>query len=392
MKKRISVLAAVVCLCMVPVYAEESPAEPVTEATAPSAEELSDDIYSFQIKIDGEQYQFPMKFEEFTEMGWKLNGVNSEEKISPNSYGSVRMKKGRIEASVTVMNFSINTKLLSECYVAGIYLEEYYLENQMSFELPKGITYSMSTREDVEAAYGPASDTYESENYTRLTYDAENYYSGVEIYIDQESKMVSGVSMRCLTEPEDLEEDVVSQEIPEFVTQYQAPAELGEDLSSCIAEIDESLYKIPAPVSVFLENGWKLSYNDNSEVIAGKDSGYGYSLIKDNQRFGIDVRNYDENATTVENCFVVEIHNDDFSTVIPVNLQKGITFNMNTADLESALEGTLYEKKEYSSLNSYFIPSYDDKYYGTTITVDKEEDRIVKISIHRSPNTENLFD
>ena len=192
--------------------------------------------------------------------------------------------------------------------------------------------------------------------------------------------------------PEDLEEDEISQEIPEVVGQYQAPEELGDDLSSCIAEIDGNLYKIPAPVSAFLENGWKLSYNGNSEVIAGRDTGFGYYLTKDNQKFGIEVRNYDDDATAVENCFVTEIYNDNFSTVIPVNLQKGVGFNMNTADLESALEGTLYEKDEYSSLNSYFIPSYDEQYYGITITVDKEEDQVIKISIEHSPNRENLFD
>ena len=353
---------------------------------------MSDDIYSFQVKIDGELYQFPMKYEEFAAKGWNLDGISSEEQLSPNSYGLVSMKYGRISASVTFMNFGINTKPLSECYVAGIDLDEYYMQDQMSFELPNGIVYGVSTQEDVENAYGPASDIYESEYYTELTYEAGDFYSRIEIYISPETNKVNRVNIRSLTTPEDLEEDEVSEEVPEFVTQYQAPTELGDDLSSCIAEIDGKLYKIPAPVSAFLENGWKLSYNGNSEVIAGRDTGYGYYLTKDNQKFGISVRNYDDNATTVENCFVTEIYNDNFSTVIPVNLQKGVTFNMNTADLESALEGTLYEKEEYSTLNSYFIPSYDEQYHGITITVDKEEDKIIKISIEHSPNTENLFD
>ncbi len=391
MKKRLCILAAAFCLAATPVFAQENSGDTI-EATAATAEEMSDDIYSFQVKIDGELYQFPMKYEEFAAKGWNLDGISSEEQLSPNSYGLVSMKYGRISASVTFMNFGINTKPLSECYVAGIDLDEYYMQDQMSFELPNGIVYGVSTQEDVENAYGPASDIYESEYYTELTYEAGDFYSRIEIYISPETNKVNRVNIRSLTTPEDLEEDEVSEEVPEFVTQYQAPTELGDDLSSCIAEIDGKLYKIPAPVSAFLENGWKLSYNGNSEVIAGRDTGYGYYLTKDNQKFGISVRNYDDNATTVENCFVTEIYNDNFSTVIPVNLQKGVTFNMNTADLESALEGTLYEKEEYSTLNSYFIPSYDEQYHGITITVDKEEDKIIKISIEHSPNTENLFD
>ena len=390
MKKRLCILAAAFCLAATPVYAEEATAD--TAQTEAAAEEMSDDLYSFQVKIDGELYQFPMKYEEFVEKGWNLDGISSEEQISPNSYGLVYMKKGRISAGVTFMNFGINTKTVSECYVAGIDLDEYYMQDQMSFELPNGIVYGVSTQEDVENAYGPASDIYESEYYTELTYEAGDFYSRIEIFISPETKKVNRADIRCLMTPEDLEEDEISQEIPEVVGQYQAPEELGDDLSSCIAEIDGNLYKIPAPVSAFLENGWKLSYNGNSEVIAGRDTGFGYYLTKDNQKFGIEVRNYDDDATAVENCFVTEIYNDNFSTVIPVNLQKGVGFNMNTADLESALEGTLYEKDEYSSLNSYFIPSYDEQYYGITITVDKEEDQVIKISIEHSPNRENLFD
>lgn len=392
MKKRACVLAAVFCLTAMPVVAAEPAAETPVEATAATAEEMSDDIYSFQIKIDGELYQFPMKYEEFTEKGWKLDGVDSEEQVSPNSYGSVGMKMGRIRANVTFMNFGINTKALSECYVVGISLEEYYMEDQMTFELPKGITYNVSTMEEVEEAYGPASDMYEGDYYTKLTYEMGDYYSRVEIYVDSESKKVNEVNMRYLVEPEDFVEDEVSDEIPEVVTQYQAPTELGDDLSSCVAEIDGHLYKIPAPVSAFLENGWKLLYNDNSEVIPGEDSGYGYSLMKDNQKFRIGVKNYAENATAVENCFVVDIYNEDFTTVIPVKLQGDITFDMNTEELEKALGDTLYEKEEGSSLNSYFIPSYDEKYQGVSIVVNREEDQIKKISIQHSPKAANLFD
>ena len=119
MKKRLCILAAAFCLAATPVFAQENSGDTI-EATAATAEEMSDDIYSFQVKIDGELYQFPMKYEEFAAKGWNLDGISSEEQLSPNSYGLVSMKYGRISASVTFMNFGINTKPLSECYVAGI--------------------------------------------------------------------------------------------------------------------------------------------------------------------------------------------------------------------------------------------------------------------------------
>ena len=76
MKKRALILAAAFCLAVMPVSAAEPEANNAT-ATAASAEEMSDDIYSFQIKIDGQLYQFPMKYEEFEEKGWKFDGVES---------------------------------------------------------------------------------------------------------------------------------------------------------------------------------------------------------------------------------------------------------------------------------------------------------------------------
>ena len=71
MKKRALILAAAFCLAVMPVSAAEPEANSAT-ATAASAEEMSDDIYSFQIKIDGQLYQFPMKYEEFEERDGNL--------------------------------------------------------------------------------------------------------------------------------------------------------------------------------------------------------------------------------------------------------------------------------------------------------------------------------
>ena len=46
---------------------------------------LSDDLYSFQLMLDGELYTFPMSYEDFTAMGWEYQGDENEQ-LSPNQY------------------------------------------------------------------------------------------------------------------------------------------------------------------------------------------------------------------------------------------------------------------------------------------------------------------
>ncbi len=70
-------------LCIMPaagVMAEEAAAETANEAQA-----LSDDIYSFQAEIDGEIYQFPMSFSEFTAKGWTYDG-DAAQTLEPEQY------------------------------------------------------------------------------------------------------------------------------------------------------------------------------------------------------------------------------------------------------------------------------------------------------------------
>ena len=77
-------------LCIMPaagVMAEEAAAE-TKEAAAETTNEtqaLSDDIYSFQAEIDGEIYQFPMSFEEFTAKGWTYDG-DAAQTMEPEQY------------------------------------------------------------------------------------------------------------------------------------------------------------------------------------------------------------------------------------------------------------------------------------------------------------------
>ena len=105
------------------VSAEEAGTEAVTETTAAeeqaAAGELSDDIYSFQIKLDGDIYQFPMSCADFMALGWTY-AEDEDTDISPNSYSSFRFTKGNLEAYVDLFNLGLNTMPATQCSVAHL--------------------------------------------------------------------------------------------------------------------------------------------------------------------------------------------------------------------------------------------------------------------------------
>lgn len=95
--------------------ATEDPTSEVTEeyeeATKLAAEmpaELSDDIYDFQISIDGTVYQFPMWYSDFEALGWEYDGDNTET-LSSNQYTlGQRWKKDGVSVYTRFANLSMN--------------------------------------------------------------------------------------------------------------------------------------------------------------------------------------------------------------------------------------------------------------------------------------------
>ena len=130
---------------------EEELTKPITEMPTT----LSDDIYDFQISIDGTVYQFPMWYSDFEALGWEFEGDNTLT-LSPNQYtGAEEWIKDGYMVSTSLANLSMNTVEYSECMVAAISFKKYYLEGcEWDIILPKGIQIGVSGVEDIKEAYG----------------------------------------------------------------------------------------------------------------------------------------------------------------------------------------------------------------------------------------------
>lgn len=152
---------------------EEMTSEEQSQATNVPAE-LSDDLYSYQIVINGELYQLPMTFADLTAMGWDYENDESEELAAYTFDGMRTFYNGSYEISADVINQADGPKPYSECDIVGFSVSlSYNSGNDMVFVLPKGIQSGVATIDDVKAAYGEPSSEFGDESTMTLTYEEE---------------------------------------------------------------------------------------------------------------------------------------------------------------------------------------------------------------------------
>lgn len=376
--------------------AAEEPAEEAAEAPAEEELTLSDDLYSFQVQIEGKVYAFPMPYQDFVDAGWKID-MDEDAEVEAHQYGSISAKQQYLEIDAYVINLGINLAPLSECMVGGVSFDKYQFEDVPEVEIlfPGGLKFGEATREDLEAAYGAPYDEYEGSDYVELTYRYDSYQEW-EFTIDNETGVVNEFDMENFVEDEDAIAAAaaqVSSEPIEAVLAYEAPEAMSDDPLDYVFELAGDLYKLPAPVSAFIENGWTLKKEGgDTGVVMGYDYDYA-TLMKDGEDMSVSINNYDPNAQVVENCFVTDItfySSDDFGLKLPYE----ITFEMTGDELVAALDSIpkdilpQYDVDDDSDLATYYtIVDMDDEYQGIKIAVDKDDNTISWLEIEHEPDS-----
>ena len=359
------------------VCAEETETEAAAQETEATVEkqagELSEDLYDFQIQIGDDVMTFPMSYEEFSAYGWELSDhyITLEDTLSPSRYEAVSFSKGDDTLSVYMINLGVNDLTIQECLVGGVDIENYYWsEDGAEVKLAKGIERGKATLDDIKAAYGEASDTYEGDLYTSLTY-RKDYYSEVELTVYKESGVLETIEVQNYVEPEGFEAGTASEEVPEEIAAYEAPSELGDDLMAYVVEFDGALYQLPCPVSALLENGWSLDENATEESISAHNTGWVY-FVKDGTTFHVLARNSADYATIPENCWVEELSASDYDKEGLIRLVGGIGLGTTEEELLAALDaaGIEYETYDGTSYISYTIG--EDYWNGYTFYVYKD--------------------
>lgn len=399
MKKKTLIMVLTGCMVLSPVsvYAadatETTTEAKVTETAAQedsadseSTGELGDDIYSFSMEFDGQTMKFPMTYQEFTDMGWELSSSEDPDtKVSTNSYGMLTFNKGASSVYADVINLGINEVGLEDCLIGGISVDGSYDVDltAVSVKLPGDIELGKATLDDIKAAYGEPSDTYEGDLYTKLTYEKDSYQE-VELSVFKDDNTLKEVDMRNFEEPEDYDKGTVSDEVPDIVTSYETPTALGDDMMDTAVEYMGDLYSLPAPVSAFTANGWEIQDAEDTPYVEGGGIAF-IDMMKNNQSIHFSVYNETENATALENCFVREL---SFATYDPesiaMKLSGDITLGADKAELIKMAD----EKGYISEENDDYLRIYPNKdskirnYVEFWFNKDEDSNKAASVTAH----------
>jgi hypothetical protein len=168
---------------------------------------------------------------------------------------------------------------------------------------------------------------------------------------------------------------------------YEAPAELGDDWHSFIVKLGGDLYQLPAPLAVFVENGWRFE-GDIDEMMEAGTSNVRGSISRGGNFVGVHLHNYDGVARSVADTFVVSIGlvfgaepTYDFSPP-SIELPGGITENST----EEEVFGVLGEPRIIAAGDRF--TRYD---FGATerdqiiVVFNNETERIRSITVQHGP-------
>ena len=331
---------------------------------------MSDDLNDFTFKLEGVVYKLPCKYEDLTKNGWTISstGYNSESKIAGNSYDSFYMSKDGRKIMVYSYNMSGNVKSIKDC-------EAY---NEVDFVIAKNITVKSSV-EEIKTAFGVPGYSNSGSDYESMTYYAQkdSSYNSVKFYISNDGKY-SSIEMKNFIETED-DKTTTSTERPSYLDEYKAPTAMGKDLKSAVVKIEGDLYQLPAPVSEFIDNGWKIAQQSGDVVAGGTDS---IRVEKNGKKLDLYIVNYAEYQTTVENCAVYKVYADDYNnaSVLIGSDAKSITVGTAKEEVDAAVsEDFDYYEGTYS--HSYSYSEYKDRDFSVSINVDKETGKVSSVSV-----------
>lgn len=336
---------------------------------------MSDNLSDFTFELDGILYQLPFEYTELKENGWTISSTGySEDKIlDANSYDYFSMLKDGSRITVHVINMSGNSKTIKDCKIGGI---EVYCNDLIDTDIVKfanDITV-ISSLDDVINAYGDANSTNTYDDYTNVSYKYGDY-SDVNFSCYDETIKYNYMRMRnYISDESDVTE--TSSEVPEYLSEYEEPSELGDDLKSCNVELEGDLYHLPTPVSVFTDNGWKITSKSNGVGSGNTDS---ITMEKNGNKVSFTIKNFADYQTIPENCAVVSFYAYANYDKISVKFPGNITFDSSKTDAEALItEDFAY----YKGTNNY---SYDFSNYdqGISIGIDIgiESEKVEQLSI-----------
>ena len=142
-----------------------------SESTESSSVTTSGDVFCFEFSIDNETYKFPLLYSDMEKNGWSYKSNAGIKAIKPNQYLiGLRIEKGDLSMNVQPINLTKSVLTAAEANIGKLTLDSDYIKPDSHKTTYTGIVLGKSTADDVSAAFGEPSSTYESEKFPTVTY------------------------------------------------------------------------------------------------------------------------------------------------------------------------------------------------------------------------------
>ena len=174
--------------------------EPASTKAVTANTELSDDIYSQQVEINGVVYTFPVEnIQIFLDNGWTTDKALDFSVPTQNTTSGYTFKNAEGHAIVlSFYNGKDTTQDVTSCSVYSLSFSSYTAGKGASVILPKGIAMD-SSYDDIIAAYGAADKESPYTTTLELRYEKGSYNYAI-FKMDPEKKLINDIYI-CFTNP-----------------------------------------------------------------------------------------------------------------------------------------------------------------------------------------------
>jgi hypothetical protein len=345
----------------------------MTPASSEAAK-LSEDLYSFQVLVGGDLITLPCTYEQMINDGWKYDG-DEDELLRPEQCAvSSSWEKNGVLLSGEMVNTSWDVLPVEACALAAVELNA----SAVKAQLPGGVKVGVSGMLDVANAYGLPSSDYENCDTVQYTYHLD-YNQEAVFTFSASAGVLQSVSLR----------NVIMSAAPDPAalclgsasgSSYSAPDSLGENPLSFRVSFGDALYRLPAPVSEFVKNGWQL-YDGADGVVKAYGSGQ-LTLSLSGKRWVTWVYNDSDKAALAGNCLVTAIVSDASRGDVPLVLPGGVANGMTE---EEALKAYVDLNDKVSSSGSVRRHVFSDGQDKIVISVAMDTGLVSRVEVTNTP-------
>lgn len=374
-KKQMAGIVAAVVFCIILAFAIENTWTQSAKRTAlieNESDKVENPLEDYELKINGEDYKFPMSYQELKAKGWELINSSEDDMIENGLvYGYSARLSGRSDltpVTINICNPNDEPLNLQDCYVSGMAISD------LSYivSLPKEIMFK-STQEDLISAFGEPTSTYAG---TVVSSCAFSFDEGKWGFHFGRGGGLIAISLSNESISKEFTKDLSGEEqTEEVVKQYEKPQELGDDLLSGVVKYDGDLYWMVCPLSAMLENGWSISPMVAIDCLAAGES-MQMELVRNGKKQEVEVTNLGTEAHWTENCFVTRFADYDGKLVLPGGIRVGMMENDCFGVIEES-GYSIWDKSEIEDIAYYYIVGLLSSSMGGQVMVAIEDGTVI---------------